>query len=95
MMNLSLLHNLSGCTIFLALMAKVALQLWLDYLQTNVFSFRSIVLFPKHYFLPYRNKVDGPCRNLKKVANFLLIVAAVALVVNIVAGLLIYQSQKR
>ena len=92
LMILRILHTVSGCIIVLSLIGKIIVHYYLDRLQEKNISPGSILLMPLHYLLPYRMNVKNEYRKLKHFCNFLLILAAIALFLNIIFGILIYFS---
>jgi len=89
-MILRILHTVSGCIIILSLIGKVIVHYYLDYLHDNNISPGSILLMPLHYLLPYKISVKNEYQKLKHFCNFLLLLAAIALLLNITFGILIY-----
>lgn len=83
------LHTLTGCIFLLAFIVKLALHFYLERLQNSSTSPAAIFLFPKNYLLPYRKMVDEKHSALKFFCNLLFIIAIVALVANIVVGILL------
>jgi len=89
-MNLHDLHNLTGFAILLSLIAKFIIHYYLDYLHDRSLGLNSILLMPFHYFIPYKSKVNGEYNKLKYLCNFLLLLAIIALLLNVAFGVLIY-----
>ena len=89
-MLLSVLHTISGCVIVLALLGKAITHYLLDRSKGNAAGLGSFIAMPLPYFLPYKQAVAAKYQPLKYWCNFLLLLAVIALIINIIAGLLIY-----
>lgn len=89
-MLLSVLHTISGCVIVLSLVGKVIIHYLLNRSRGAAAGLGSIVAMPLQYLLPYKHDVNSKYQPLKYCCNFLLLLAVVALIVNIIFGVLIY-----
>jgi len=92
MFNLQLLHTGSGMIILLAFFVKVGIQIYLDNSQGKTQGWQSILFFPLPFMSPYRKEVQAENEGMKRLCNFLFYTCIVALVVNLVVGILEYQS---
>ena len=91
-MNLQLLHTISGFMIVFSLMGKIIVHYYLNHLNGTTISPGTILLSPIQYLLPYRPDVKNEYLKLKRLCNFLLAVAAISLILNIIFGVLIYST---
>ena len=89
-MNIHQLHTLSGLAIVLALLCKVLLHFYLDYLHERNLSINSILVMPVHYLSPYKGEVKPGYVKWKYLCNSFLVLAGMSLVMNIIYGVLIY-----
>lgn len=89
-MNLHFYHTLTGIGIFSFLLSKVLLHFYLDYRQKRSLGLSSLMISPVYYLRPYRLEVDEPLRKWKVCCNACGFLAIVALVLNLIVGLLIY-----
>ncbi len=89
-MLLNVLHTISGCVIVLSLLGKVATHYLLNRSRGTGAGFNSIIVMPLQYLLPYKYDVNIKYQSLKYWCNFLLLLAVIALVLNIIFGVLIY-----
>jgi len=91
-MNLHLLHTISGVLIVLFLVSKTALHYYLDHQQNSAVSFIYTLLNPVKYLLPYRAAVHQQLKQLKHICNWLLALSFIALLLNLLLGLLIWMN---
>lgn len=92
MFNLQLLHTGSGIIVLLAFFVKVGIQIYLDNSLGKTQDWQSILFFPLPYMTPYRKKVQAENEGMKRLCNFLFYTCIAALVINLVVGILEYQS---
>jgi hypothetical protein len=92
MFNLQLLHTGSGIIILFAFIVKVGIQIYLDNSLGKTHGWQSILFFPLPFMSPYRKKVRPEDQNMKRLCNFLFYTCIVALVINLVVGILENQS---
>jgi hypothetical protein len=88
-MDIHLLHTLSGIAILLSLLCKVLVHFYLDYLHQRNLSLGSLLIMPLVYLLPYKSKVDIRYAALKITCNFFLVFSGVALILNVIIGILL------
>jgi hypothetical protein len=87
-----LLHTGSGIIILLAFFVKVGIQIYLANSLGKTQGWQSILFFPLPFMTPYRKKVRPEDQNMKRLCNFFFYTCIAALVVNLVVGILEYQS---
>ena len=87
------LHNISGYLVLLAILAKVITHYYLDKLYQRNVGLASILLMPLKYLKPYRADVNCNHILLKKVCNFMLPLAGIFLLLNLILGLGIYLNE--
>ena len=92
MFKLQLLHTGSGIIILLAFFVKVGIQIYLDNSQGKTQGWQFILFFPLPFMTPYRGKVSAENQGMKNLCNLMFYTCIVALVVNLVVGILEYQS---
>jgi hypothetical protein len=92
MFNLQLLHTGSGIIVLLAFIVKVGIQIYLDNSLGKTQGWQSILFFPLPFMSPYRKEVQAENEDMKRLCNFLFYTCIAALVVNLVVGVLEYQS---
>ena len=88
-MNLHLLHTLSGSAILLSLLCKIILHFYLDYIHGRSIGLSSIVILPLLYLGPYNSQVNGEYKILKYICNSFLVFTYISLLLNIIIGVLI------
>lgn len=88
-MQIGTLHTFTGVLFILALLCKIITHFYLVHVQDHAISFLSWLLFPKIYLLPYQKKVEPRFKTLKLFCNLLYITAALALVANIIVGVIL------
>lgn len=91
-MILHTLHSISGCLILLAIFAKIIIHYYLDKLYNKNIGLASILIMPLKYLKPYRSAVNSNHTLLKNVCNFMLPLAGIFLLTNLIIGLLIYSN---
>ena len=89
-MLLSVLHTTSGVIIILLLAGKIIIHYFLNRSRGNTGGFNSIAVMPLQYLLPYKFAVSPRYKKMKYCCNLLLLLAVLALIANIIFGLLIY-----
>ena len=87
---MSLIHNLTGGLILMALMGKIIFHIYLDCLDQKWDGLQVIFLYPKKYFLPYSQAVETRYQYLKFICNLLFYTTIVSFVLNVVCGVIIY-----
>jgi hypothetical protein len=88
-MLLNTLHTLSGWILIISFITKICFHYYINQLGSkNSGGLLSILLFPLSYFKIYSLEVKPEHQLLKRICNFLLFLAAGALVMNIVCGIL-------
>ncbi len=88
-MNVHFLHNITGITFVLSLLAKIMLHYYLDHLYNRSLGFNSIFTMPLQYILPYKSKVNTGHRRLKYLCNAFLLITYISLFLNIIFGVVI------
>ena len=84
------LHTISGCLIIIAIIAKISVHYYLDKQHGKSAGGASVIVTPLYYLQPYKATVGHNYRRLKKACNFLLWLALLSLLINIVCGVVIY-----
>jgi len=89
-LSLHILHSITGAIIFLAMLGKIILHYYLNYLHQRNTNLASLYMMPLQYLQRYKQPILHQYFNLKWSCNFLFILALCALVANITIGLIIY-----
>ena len=93
MFNVQLLHTGSGIIILLAFFVKVGIQIYLDNSLGKTQGWQSILFFPLPFMTPYRQKVGAENQGMKNLCNLMFYTCIIALCVNLVVGILEYQTK--
>lgn len=91
-MLLSTLHTLSGMMIVAFWIAKIMLYGYLNFRHDEIFGIVPFLISPGIYFTFYAEPVEQEHILLKLMYNLLLMASGVALMLNVVAGLMIYRK---
>ena len=89
-MILHTLHTVSAVVLVLAIIGKVVIHYYLDKSSGKTIHPASVLLSPLQYLRPYKDGGSIDHAVLKTLCNFLLLLAAISLLLNLVLGLLIY-----
>ncbi|MHA8081489.1 hypothetical protein VR610_10050 [Aquirufa regiilacus] len=93
MFNLHQLHTASGMIVLLAFILKVGIQIYLDNSLGKAKTWQSILFFPLPFMTPYRGKVSAENHEMKNLCNLMFYTCVVALSINLVVGILEYQTK--
>lgn len=93
MFNLHQLHTVSGIIVLSAFILKVGLQIYLDNSLDKAKTWQSILFFPLPFMTSYRGKVSTENQRLKNLCNFMFYTCIIALSINLVVGILEYQTK--
>jgi hypothetical protein len=89
LLNLHLLHTLSGIAIVIALLGKIFIHFYLDYVHGRTAGLNSILIMPLLYLRSYKSNVDSKYNKLKYLCNTFFVLACLSLLLNVVFGVLI------
>ncbi|MEP6676816.1 MAG: hypothetical protein ABJA78_16770 [Ferruginibacter sp.] len=89
-MTINNLHTISGCLVLLAILFKIILHYYLDKLYDQNIGLSSIFLMPLKHLKPYKAAVNSQHTLLKRICNFMLPLAVMFLLLNLILGLMIY-----
>lgn len=87
-MYIGTLHTITGVLFVAALLCKIVTHFYVEQLQKHSMRFAAWLLFPKIYLLPYQKKVEQRFKRIKLWCNLLYITAVLALIANLIVGLL-------
>lgn len=93
MFNLHQLHTATGIIIVLAFCVKVCIHVYLDQAMGKTKTWQSILFFPLPFMTPYRQKVGAENQGMKNLCNLMFYTYVIALSVNLVVGILEYQTK--
>lgn len=93
MFTLSNLHEGSGLMVLVAFAVKVCLQIYLDQAHDRAKGWQAILFFPLTFMTPYRGKVSAENLGLKNLCNLMFYTCIISLCVNLVVGILEYQTK--
>ena len=93
MFNLHLLHTVSGIIVLLAFILKVGIHIYLDNSLDKAKTWQAILFFSLTFMTPYREKVGAENRGMKNLCNLMFYTCIIALIVNLVVGILEYQTK--
>lgn len=93
MFKLQLLHTVSGIVVLLAFILKVSIQIYLDNSLGKAKTWQSILFFPLPFMSSYREKVGAENQGMKYLCNLMFYTCIIALIVNLVVGILEYQTK--
>ena len=79
--------------VLMAFAAKVCLQIYLDHAHGRAKTWQSILFFPLPFMTPYRGKVSTENQGMKNLYNLMFYTCVIALCVNLVVGILEYQTK--
>jgi hypothetical protein len=87
-MSLNTLHTASGLIIMIGFLSKIGLQAYIEFRHGRLNTLLGEVLFFSKYLRPYRSDVQPKFKIMKYACNLLLYLVVVALLINIVVGIL-------
>ena len=83
---LNLLHNLSGFILIIALVNKIVIHYYLDFLHQRNLEMMLLIAMPIYYLKPYTNQVENRYASLKSICNLCLPIALISLELNFIIG---------